>query len=55
MIVVEARIKVNPGKREAFIEAAQPVIAATRKEQGNICYELYASTEDENLLLYFER
>lgn len=55
MIIVEARIALNPGKKAAFIEAAQPVIAATRKEAGNIVYELLASTENENELMYFER
>lgn len=55
MVIVSARIKTTPGKRDTFIEAAQSVIAATRKEEGCLCYELYASTEDKNLLMYFEK
>ena len=55
MILVEARIKCNPGRRDDFIREAQPVIAATRKEKGNLCYDLFKSIEDENLLLYYER
>lgn len=54
MIEVAARMRTKPGKREAFIKGAQESIAATRKEAGCISYELFASTEDENLLLYFE-
>lgn len=55
MIIVAASIKLKPGKKNAFIQGAQSVIAATRKEQGNIRYDLYASTEDENRLFYFEQ
>lgn len=55
MIIVAARATVKPGKREEFIKAAQPCIAATRKEEGCILYELHASTENENELLYYEQ
>lgn len=54
MLIVAAKIITAPGKRDAFIKAAQPCIAATRKEGGCILYELYASSEDENKLLYYE-
>lgn len=54
MIIVEAKCKAKPGKRDAFIEAAQPCIAATRKEEGCRAYRLYASTENDVDLLYFE-
>lgn len=54
MVIVEAKITVQPGQRNAFIEAAQPCIAATRQEDGCILYELYASTESEDKLLYYE-
>ena len=54
MIIVEAKCKAKPGKRDAFIEAAQPCIAATRREKGCITYRLYKSTENDVDLLYFE-
>lgn len=54
MIIVEAKCKAKPGKRDAFIQAAQPCIAATRKEEGCRSYTLYVSTENDVDLLYFE-
>lgn len=55
MIIVSAKITAAPGKRDAFIQAAQPCIAATRKEDGCLLYELYASTEHPDKVMYFER
>lgn len=55
MIIVAAKATAKPGKRDAFIKAAQPSIAATRKEEGCLAYALYASTENDNDLLYFEK
>jgi quinol monooxygenase YgiN len=55
MIIVSAKVTASAGKRDAFIQAAQPCIAATRKETGCILYELYASTEDADKLMYFEK
>ena len=55
MIIVAAKVTAKPGKREAFIKAAQPSIAATRKEDGCLFYTLYASTENETDLLYYEQ
>ena len=55
MVVVEARLKCNPGKRDEFLTAVQPIIATTRKEDGCLCYELFISTEDKDGLLFFER
>lgn len=54
MIVVGAKITCKPGKREEFVRLAQPCIAATRKEAGCRFYTLYASTENDVDLLYYE-
>ncbi len=55
MVIVSAKATAAPGKRDAFIKAAQESIAATRKEDGCICYELYASTEHPDKLMYYEQ
>jgi len=55
MIIVTAAITGKPGKRDELISKSQDVIKSTRLEQGNISYELLASTEDENVLLMFEK
>lgn len=55
MIIVTANITAKPGERDELISKSQNVIESTRQEQGNISYELLASTEDENVLLMFEK
>ena len=55
MILIEAKLKCNPGKRDEFLKEVQPIIAATRKEDGCLSYELFMSTEDKDGLLFFER
>ncbi|BDZ67725.1 putative quinol monooxygenase [Methanobacterium ferruginis] len=55
MIIVTANITAKPGERDELISKSQDVIESTRQEQGNISYELLASTEDENVLLMFEK
>jgi quinol monooxygenase YgiN len=55
MIIVSAKITTAPGKRANFIKEAQPCIAATRREDGCLLYELYASTDHPDKLMYFER
>ena len=55
MIIVTATITGKPGKRDELIFRSQDVIKSTRLEQGNISYELLASTEDEDVLLMFEK
>lgn len=55
MVIVSAKVTAAPGKRDEFIRTAQESIAATRKEAGCICYELYASTEHPDKLMYYEQ
>lgn len=55
MLIVSAKITAAPGKRNAFIKAAQPCIEATRREDGCFLYELYASTEHPDKVMFFER
>ena len=55
MIIVTATITVKKGNRDELISKSQNVITSTRQEQGNISYELLASTEDENVLMMFEK
>ncbi len=55
MLIVSAKVTASAGKRDAFVQAAQPCIAATRKEQGCVFYELYASTDNPDTLMYFEK
>lgn len=55
MILVTAKIIAKNGDRDKIISKAQDVIKSTRQEPGNISYDLYASTEDDNVLMMFEK
>ncbi len=55
MIILTATITSKSGKRNEIISKSQELIKATRSESGCISYELFASTEDEDVLLMFER
>jgi quinol monooxygenase YgiN len=55
MIIVFVAVTTPAGTRDEFLKAAQPCIAATRKEAGCRQYELLASTENPDGLHYFER
>ena len=44
MIIVHAFIEVKDGAAQAFIEAADKCVEATRKEDGNIFYTLYTDS-----------
>lgn len=55
MILVTAVIQAKPGKRNKLISKSRNVVEFTRLESGNISYSLYASTENEDVLLMFEQ
>lgn len=55
MLIVLASVKCKPGQRERVIEIAVQCIKATRAEEGCISYELMASTEDADALMFVER
>lgn len=54
MIVVVARCPVKPEKVEEFLDAARPLVAATREEEANASYQLVRG-EQENELAFVER
>lgn len=57
MIVLNVTYKCKPGMREAFLDAinAEGLGEACRKEEGNIKYDYYMSTADENEMLLVEK
>ena len=54
MITIVARNIVRDGKREAFLEAVRPLIAASRSEEGNIAYDLYEDVNEANAFCFIE-
>ncbi len=55
MIMVTAKITSRPGEKDKIILKSQNLIEYTRLETGCISYNLYSSTEEEDILLVFEQ
>lgn len=55
MIIVIAEFKAKPGKRDKVVQISQACIEATRREAGCISYELFASTECGEGLVFVEK
>ncbi|WP_315702957.1 MULTISPECIES: putative quinol monooxygenase [unclassified Bradyrhizobium] len=55
MIYVVATLTVKPETRAEFIAAATACIAETRKEAGNIAYDLHESVTDPSKMVFVEQ
>ncbi|SCG85456.1 putative quinol monooxygenase [Methanobacterium congolense] len=54
MIIVTAKIKAKKGERDKIIAKSQDIIKFSRLDPGNISYNLYADTGDDDLLVMLE-
>ena len=55
MIMVKAKMTAKSGEKNNIIAKAQDLIKSSRLDQGCINYNLYTSTENENVLLILEQ
>lgn len=55
MIYVVATLTVKPEARAELIAAAKASIAATRKEPGNIAYDMYESVTEPTRIVFVEQ
>jgi len=55
VIYVVATLTVKPEMRAELIEAARACIAETRKEAGNIAYDLHESVSDPTRMVFVEQ
>ena len=55
MIYVVATLTVKPETRAEFIAAATACIKETRKEAGNIAYDLHESVTDPTRMVFVEQ
>jgi len=55
MLMVTAKIIAKPGERNNIILKAKDLIESTRLESGCISYNLYASTENDDVLMILEQ
>ena len=54
MIIIHAKFNVDSTKQQAFLNEIQPLISGSRKENGNVSYDLYKDTERENVYTMVE-
>ena len=54
MIVIKARARILPDKRDQIAAAARAMAAATETEPGNISYTFSQDLEDPNVIHLFE-
>ncbi|TCN20479.1 putative quinol monooxygenase [Mesobacillus foraminis] len=54
MIIIHAVFHIDPAKKDRFLEEIQPLIAASREEEGNISYQLQKDTEREHVYMMVE-
>jgi quinol monooxygenase YgiN len=55
MILVTTYMKCEPGDREAFVKAAQPVLVRSRAEKGCLDYRLFEDVESPGKFVWVER
>lgn len=55
MIYVVATLTIKPETRAEFIASATACIAETRKEAGNIAYDLHESVTDPTKMVFVEK
>ncbi len=55
MIMVTAKITAKSGERDNIIAKAQDLITSSRSDLGCISYNLYASTENKDVLVMLEQ
>jgi quinol monooxygenase YgiN len=55
LIYVVATLTVKPETRAELIAAAKTCIAATRKEAGNIAYDMHESVTDPTKVVFVEQ
>lgn len=53
-VVLAARFKIKPEKRDLFIQLAKATLEPTRTEQGVISYSFYEESSVPNSFIYFE-
>ncbi len=54
MLTVVAKAKVKIDKVEEFKKYADEIIEETRKEDGNVSYNLYEDSKESNVLTFIE-
>ncbi|MPQ31814.1 antibiotic biosynthesis monooxygenase [Clostridium estertheticum] len=54
MITIVAKNSIKQGKTEEFKNLAEKLINESRKEKGNVSYNLYQDANDNNIFTFIE-
>ena len=54
MIIIHAGFQIDREKEQSFLKEVQPLISASRRETGNISYDLMKDTEKEYMYTMVE-
>jgi quinol monooxygenase YgiN len=54
-IICVAEFKAKPGKEDRLVESIQNLIPATRREPGNIRYEMHQAIDDPRTITLIEK
>lgn len=54
-VIVMLRLKFKPGAIDHVLSEIVPSVVLTREEQGNIEFQIYRATDDDDCLVLFER
>lgn len=55
MVIVTAKVKLQPGKSEEFLEAVRVMKPQVMQDPGAIQYDLHRSAESPDEFLFYER
>lgn len=53
-LTIVAQLKAKPGKEKELQQALQALIEPTRREQGNMNYDMLVSNEDPGVFIFYE-
>jgi quinol monooxygenase YgiN len=55
MIVLVVKFELQEGKKGEFLKIAKPMIEGSKKEAGNIEYDLYEELDEANTVAFIEK
>ncbi|WP_437272366.1 putative quinol monooxygenase [Staphylococcus succinus] len=55
MITINAIMKVDPSKREDYLELVKPLVEGASKEEGSLFYKQFEQTDEPNTFAFIEQ
>ncbi|WP_394523891.1 putative quinol monooxygenase [Staphylococcus xylosus] len=55
MITINAIMKIDPSKREEYLELVKPLLEGASTEEGSLFYKHFEQTDEPNTFAFIER